>query len=30
VEIEYPQPVWDDEQQRFISRAQIAEITYTV
>jgi Transposase DDE domain group 1 len=29
VEIEYPQPVWDDEQQRFISRAQIAEISYT-
>ena len=29
VEIEYPQPVWDDEQQRFISRAQIAEIAYT-
>ena len=29
VEIEYPQPVWDDEQQRFISRAQIAETTYT-
>src|SRR5262249_14475565 len=23
VEIRYPQPVWDDEQQRFISRAQI-------
>ncbi len=29
VEIEYPQPVWDDEQQRFITRAQIAEIGYT-
>jgi Transposase DDE domain group 1 len=29
VEITYPQPVWDDEQQRFISRAQIAETTYT-
>jgi len=29
VEIEYPHPVWDDEQQRFISRAQIAETTYT-
>jgi hypothetical protein len=29
VEIEYPQPVWDDEQQRFVSRAQIAEIRYT-
>jgi hypothetical protein len=29
VEIAYPQPVWDDEQQRFISRAQIAETTYT-
>jgi hypothetical protein len=29
VEIEYPQPVWDDDQQRFISRAQIAETTYT-
>jgi Transposase DDE domain group 1 len=29
VEIAYPQPVWDDEQQRFISRAQIAEIRYT-
>ncbi|WP_327010657.1 IS1380 family transposase [Dactylosporangium sp. NBC_01737] len=28
-EIRYPQPVWDDEQQRFISRAQIAETTYT-
>jgi Transposase DDE domain group 1 len=29
VEIEYPQPVWDDEQHRFISRAHIAEIAYT-
>jgi hypothetical protein len=29
VEIEYPHPIWDDEQQRFVSRAQIAEITYT-
>jgi hypothetical protein len=29
VEIEYPQPVWDDEQQRFVSRAQIAETAYT-
>ncbi len=29
VEIEYPHPVWDDEQRRFVSRAQIAEITYT-
>jgi hypothetical protein len=29
VEIEYPQPVWDDEQQRFVSRAQIAETRYT-
>jgi Transposase DDE domain group 1 len=29
VEIEYPQPVWDEEQQRFISRAQIAEVSYT-
>jgi hypothetical protein len=29
VEIAYPQPVWDDEQQRFVSRAQIAETTYT-
>jgi len=28
-EIRYPQPVWDDEQQRFISRAQIAETAYT-
>ena len=29
VEIEYPHPVWDDDQQRFVSRAQIAETTYT-
>jgi Transposase DDE domain group 1 len=29
VEIEYPQPVWDEQQQRFVSRAQIAETTYT-
>jgi hypothetical protein len=29
VEIEYPQPVWDDDQQRFVSRAQIAETVYT-
>lgn len=29
VEIAYPQPVWDDQQQRFVSRAQIAEIAYT-
>jgi hypothetical protein len=28
-EIRYPQPVWDDEQQPFISRAQIAETSYT-
>jgi hypothetical protein len=28
VEIEYPRPIWDDEQQRFVSRAQIAEISY--
>jgi hypothetical protein len=28
-EIRYPQPVWDDEQQRFISRAHIAEVAYT-
>ena len=27
--IAYPQPVWDDEQQRFVSRAQIAETRYT-
>jgi hypothetical protein len=29
VQIECPQPVWDDQQQRFISRAQIAETRYT-
>jgi hypothetical protein len=29
VEMEYPHPVWDDEQQRFVSRAQIAETKYT-
>ena len=29
VEIEYPQPVWDEQQQRFISRAHIAETCYT-
>jgi hypothetical protein len=29
VEIEYPQPVWDDEQRRFVSRAHIAETRYT-
>jgi hypothetical protein len=29
IEITYPQPVWDDEAQRFASRAQIAEIAYT-
>lgn len=29
VEIRYPQPVWDDDQQRFISRAHIAETDYT-
>ncbi|MEH1130899.1 transposase, partial [Micromonospora sp. CPCC 206061] len=29
VEIEYPQPVWDEQQQRFISRAHIAETRYT-
>lgn len=29
VEITYPQPVWDEDQQRFISRAQVAETTYT-
>jgi hypothetical protein len=28
-EIRYSQPVWDDEQQRFISRAHIAETSYT-
>ncbi len=29
LEIQYPQPVWDEQQQRLISRAQIAETTYT-
>jgi Transposase DDE domain group 1 len=29
VEIQYPQPIWDDDQQRWISRAQIAETAYT-
>jgi hypothetical protein len=29
VEITYPHPVWDDDQQRFVSRAHIAETTYT-
>lgn len=29
VEITYPQPIWDDDQQRFVSRAQIAETLYT-
>ena len=29
VEIAYPQPIWDDEQQRWVSRAQIAETAYT-
>jgi hypothetical protein len=29
VEIEYPQPVWDDEQRRFVSLAEIAETRYT-
>jgi hypothetical protein len=29
VEITYPHPVWDDDQQRLVSRAQIAETTYT-
>lgn len=29
VDIEYPQPVWDDQQQRYVSRAQIAETAYT-
>src|SRR4029453_11348644 len=27
--IRYPQAVWDDQEQRFISDAEIAEITYT-
>jgi Transposase DDE domain group 1 len=29
VEITYPHPVWDEDQARFVSRAQIAETTYT-
>jgi hypothetical protein len=29
VEIAYPQPIWHDEQQRWVSRAQIAETSYT-
>jgi hypothetical protein len=29
VDIDYPQPIWDDQQHRFISRAQIAETRYT-
>jgi hypothetical protein len=29
VDIEYPQAVWDEDEQRWISNAQIAEITYT-
>jgi hypothetical protein len=29
VEITYPHPVWDEEQQRFVSRAHIAETRYT-
>jgi hypothetical protein len=29
VEISYPHPIWDDDQQRFVSRAQLAETTYT-
>ena len=29
VEIQYPQPIWDDDQQRWVSRAQIAETGYT-
>jgi hypothetical protein len=29
IEIKYPHPIWDDDQQRFVSRAQIAETTYT-
>ena len=29
VEITYPQPIWDEDQARFISRAQVAETTYT-
>jgi hypothetical protein len=29
VEIEYPQPIWDEAQRRFVSRAQIAHTAYT-
>ncbi|HEY3008735.1 MAG TPA: hypothetical protein VGJ63_11830 [Micromonosporaceae bacterium] len=29
MEIEYPQPIWEEAQQRFVSRAQIAETRYT-
>jgi Transposase DDE domain group 1 len=29
VDITYKQPIWDDQEQRLISHAQIAEITYT-
>jgi hypothetical protein len=29
VDIDYPQPIWDEAQHRFISRAQIAETRYT-
>ena len=29
IEIEYPQPVWDEQQRRFVSHAQIAQSTYT-
>jgi hypothetical protein len=29
VEITYPNPIWEEDQQRFVSRAQIAETTYT-
>jgi hypothetical protein len=29
VEIEYPHPIWDEDQQRFVSRAQVAETSYT-
>lgn len=29
VEITYPHPVWDADQQRFVSRAQVAETSYT-
>jgi len=28
-EIVYPQPIWDEDQARFISRAQVAETTYS-